>query len=260
MSEKKGLKEKFEFLKWLDPFTYVDIALDNLHGIPAEKRDTKRKVFDGVVYVISGLFFAFIIYTLLGMLLATSTPMVIVVSGSMEPNLYKGDVIVLQGVSAEQIDAPEIDTGLKTLANVQLKHISTIEYEKQYIDAFKYAQKVKSITFIDKDNREIKIDVPQVGTADVVVYNSKLKGIPIIHRIVAKLKAEDGWYVITKGDNPNTNLKIDQDCQISQGRAVCNDVYPAKVSELQGKSVLRIPLIGYIKILLLGDGAQDTTT
>ncbi len=46
---------------------------------------------------------AFLIYFVMQVALNTDTPMVVVVSGSMEPNLYKGDLLFLKGTDPENI-------------------------------------------------------------------------------------------------------------------------------------------------------------
>lgn len=106
-----GLREK---LKWLDPFTYVDKFL-----MP-KINPKNNEVIAWVIYLVSAFVFAFAIYTILGLLLGTNSPMVIVVSGSMEPTMYRGDVVVLHGVNPADIKAPEINTGLPSLEKVPL--------------------------------------------------------------------------------------------------------------------------------------------
>ncbi|MBU1120627.1 hypothetical protein KJ660_02000, partial [Candidatus Micrarchaeota archaeon] len=111
----------------------------------------------------------------------------------------------------------------------------------------------KRISSIEFENNET-IEITTEG--DVIVYHSKLKNEPVIHRAVAKLKVIDGTYFLTKGDSI-LNTTIDQDC----GRIIppgvpekdCITLYPIPYEEIQGKSVLRIPLIGCVKLWLFDD-------
>ncbi|MFX1375906.1 MAG: signal peptidase I [Promethearchaeota archaeon] len=63
----------------------------------------KRKVI--VTVILLGVAFsgAFIIYFAMQIILNTKSPMVVVVSGSMEPNLHKGDLLFLKGKNAGSI-------------------------------------------------------------------------------------------------------------------------------------------------------------
>jgi hypothetical protein len=95
-------------------------------------------------------------------------------------------------------------------------------------------------------------NLPIEKTGSIVVYNSNLVNEPIIHRAVAKLHAKDGYYVLTKGDSIHNNT-FDQDC----GRIFpygperqCITLYPVPIGELQGVSVLQIPIVGCAKLWL----------
>lgn len=70
---------------------------------------------------------------------------------------------------------------------------------------------------------------PQVG--DVVVYNAPSYGYPIIHRII-KIN-EDGSYQ-THGDNNSGQFPFEKQINISQ---------------IKGKAVLKIPYLGWVKLL-----------
>jgi len=63
----------------------------------------KRKII--VTVILLGLAFsgAFLIYYIMQIALNTDSPMVVVVSGSMEPKLHKGDLLFLKGKDAENI-------------------------------------------------------------------------------------------------------------------------------------------------------------
>ena len=117
----KKIKERLNWLKYLDPFYYVDTYV-----VPKVNPENIEWI-NWVIYVVSALFFAWLIYSLLGFLLATASPMVIVVSGSMEPVLYRGDVVVMQGASPENLVAESTTLRLPTLTKTALAEISTID-------------------------------------------------------------------------------------------------------------------------------------
>ena len=105
---------------------------------------------------------------------------------------------------------------------------------------------------IEINNQIIEIKDAIEKNNSVVVYKSNLTGRDIIHRVVLIIDANDGKYVLTKGDNGETNYIIDQDCAISGNYIVngCLNVYPINVENLMGKKILRIPYIGYLKLFL----------
>lgn len=232
-----SIKEK---IKWIDPFTYVD------RYVMPYINPSNNDAISWAVYIIFAFVFAFVIYTVLGLILGTPTPMVIVVSESMEPELYRGDVVVLTGVTAEQLNAQLVELPERNLQGAYLSSFATLTYSI----SDDTSQLLKSITF--SNNQEV---VPNTE-GDIVVYISNITGEQIIHRAVAKIRAADGYYLITKGDNSATNKTVDQDCgKVVLGRAerACITLYPVNLSELQGKAVFRVPLLGYVKLLIFDD-------
>lgn len=230
-------------LKWLDPFTYVDVFV-----LP-KVNPYNKEWLNWVVYIVFAFLFAFIAYSLLGFLLGTPSPLVIVVSGSMEPTLYRGDVAVLQGVSGEGLNVPLIEWGAQDISNASLADLAALSMEGggETKIAFKNGQSIL---------------VPRIGTGDIVVYFAPHKGIEIIHRAVAKVHANGKYYVLTKGDN---NWALDQDCGVvSSGlptiqgspfftQKPCASPHLVGLDQVKGRVVLRVPWIGNIKLLLLDD-------
>ena len=73
----------------------------------------KRKLLGGVldssvVYILIGVLLAFGINHGLALALSTDIPIVAVESGSMEPTFYRGDILVLYGATAEDLDVGDI--------------------------------------------------------------------------------------------------------------------------------------------------------
>lgn len=233
-----NLKEFREKLKWLDPFTYVD-----LYVMP-KVNPGKNEAVSWIVYLASAFFFAWAIYTALGLVLGTSAPMMIVVSGSMEPLYHRGDIIVLHGISAENLNAPEQDIALPSLRETELASFAQPVYEgsgsSKHIEAIEFNQGGY---------------LPVTKQGDIVVYWNHYLNEPIIHRVVARLKAGDGWYILTKGDSV-LNTTVDQDCgYIINGlpEKACIALYPVPVQDIQGKAALQIPVLGCFKLWLLDD-------
>ncbi|MFH1588390.1 MAG: hypothetical protein ABIA76_03580 [Candidatus Diapherotrites archaeon] len=226
-------------LRWLDPFTYVDEFV--LPAINPKKNET----INWIVYLISAFVFAFIAYQLLGFLFGTVSPIVVVVSGSMEPSLHRGDVLFIVNAGPEGINAQEVELNLSSLKGVSYSEIAkSLGYENDS------SKQTKAIEFFDGQRIELNTE------GDIIVYNSFLKRKPIIHRAIAKLKVQDGTYYLTKGDNKITNTNVDEDCgEVINGIPAkpCIELYPLQQGQLNGKAVFMIPLIGYVKLLLVDD-------
>lgn len=125
--------------------------------------------------LILNLGLAFIIYASLGYALSTPVPLTAVVSDSMEPNLYKGDMLLVYGT-------------------------------------------------------------PQIEVGDVIVYQNPKTNLPIVHRV---LEIQDNKF-ITKGDN---NPADDITLGITDN--------PVSPEQVQGKTMMKLPLLGWVKILFL---------
>ncbi|MFX1236231.1 MAG: signal peptidase I [Promethearchaeota archaeon] len=74
----------------------------NKDGDP--KSSSKRKIIITIVLIIFAISGSFITYFILQLVLNTSTPVVVVVSGSMEPTISKGDLLFVQGVDGDDIE------------------------------------------------------------------------------------------------------------------------------------------------------------
>lgn len=224
-------------LKWLDPFTYVD-----MYVIP-KVNPKNNEAINWIIYLISAFVFAWLIYTGLGLLLGTQSPMMIVVSASMEPSYHRGDIVVLQGATPENLEGIEMQTGLPSLQGKEFASLATPSYLTEP------PKTIESIAFNSGET------IPVTKDGSVVVYWSDHMQEPIVHRVVAKLFAADGLYVLTKGDS-SLNTTIDQDCGLvlnGQPQKNCIELYPVPLNKLQGKVVLQVPLLGCAKLWLLDD-------
>ncbi len=235
------LKKLRDKLKWLDPFTYVD-----LYVMPVVNPG-KNEHIELVVDVIFAFLFAFVLYNhILAGLLGTSTPLVIVYSGSMEPVLYRGDVAVLSG--SKDIAVREISVDFPVKGRLVGEYAETVP--GKYLGA----DRAKGIII---GGREVDFD----SSGPIVVYRSSLSGLDIIHRAALKIKAPDGDFLITYGDNGKTNWTFDADCPGYNPVAVvdgkeqfeCITLTPVQAPELKGRYLFHIPLIGYVKLLIFDD-------
>lgn len=230
-------------LRWLDPFTYTDIFLEKIG-------QKENKLVAWPVELFVAFITAWFLYLFLGFLLGTKTPAVVVMSGSMIPTFYRGDIMVLQGASYDTLKAPEI------VINENISGRRMREYAVSYCSIGDNNQLFEcSKYFSQRCKGEIKtrkICVVSTGEcieiskdADIVVYFSDTLQEPIIHRTVAKIKANDGFFVLTKGDNVNTNCFIDQEAGLAS-RAV-------PIEALDGKTIFMLPYLGYVKLFLMDD-------
>lgn len=165
--------------------------------------------------VLAFILIKYLVYPGLGFLLATSHPVVAVVSESMEHN---GGFERWWESSSRWYVANGIDK--EGFSKFPLKN----GFDKGDIMVLK-GKKPENI---------------EVG--DVVVFWSTKKD-PIIHRVVSKWQHNGVYYFQTKGDNYRTNPMPIKSPSLDE----------TNVSEEQivGNSILRIPLLGYIKILFV---------
>lgn len=236
------MKKLLEKLKWLDPFTYVDIYL-----LPVVNPKNNGTI-SMIVYIVSAFVFAFIIFNLLGLLLGSSSPMVIVVSDSMEPVLFRGDVVFIAGAKPSDIKAQSVEMNLSLVDSLPLqvyaRPLCTKTGLVQEVDCAPLPlscpanYNTTSIQFYQSKKLSIE------KTGDIIVYNSNTLGEPIIHRVVSKINANDGTYLLTKGDNP-CNSKIDQEVGITRGAI--------RADKIQGKALFWLPKIGCVKLWVFDD-------
>jgi signal peptidase I len=228
-----------KYTKWLDPYIYLDLVIDKLFG----KTNKKNKFIINILYILYSVLLAYLLYTFIGLILGTSLPLATVVSGSMEPNFYRGDIVIV--ANAKNIKAQIIDIN-ENIKNKDIKDFSKMEF-------FPNSYGLNEIYSITIGNETINLDDTIKNNNSVVIYKSNIYGKLIIHRVVLILNANDGTYVISKGDNHKTNRIIDEDCDLSPKTLIptkgCLNIYPINIKDLYGKKIGRIPYIGYLKLI-----------
>jgi len=171
--------------------------------------------------VLAFVIIKFIVYPGLGFALSTSHPIVAVVSGSMEHGLDSNNIVC---------------------GNEPLNYKSSFEGWWSVCGSWYNNNNVSKDDFKGFPFRN------GFNTGDIMVlYGSKVKDIevgqiivftanrpdPIIHRVVKKSEVDGVVYLKTKGDHNDQSYFFEQ--------SIPEDKYI-------GKAVVRIPLLGYIKI------------
>jgi len=151
----------------------------------------------------------YIVYPGLGFLLGTSYPIVAVVSSSMEH-----------------------DGNFDNWWNSQEKWYLDNDISKEQFINFDFKNgfnKGDIMILYGKKPADIEI-------GEVIVFRSN-RPDPIIHRVVKKWKIDEEYYFQTKGDHNSDSIKS-------------SSLDETNINEEQylGKAVVRVPLLGYIKI------------
>ena len=173
--------------------------------------------------VLAFVLIKFIVYPGLGLILQTNYPIVAVVSSSMEHNSKFDDWWSNAGKWYTDNDITKEDF---------------IEFPLK--NGF---NKGDIMVLIGRKPEKI-------NQGDVIVFIShqrRPKADPIIHRVIKKWEEEEKYFIHTKGDNYKTNKESINSCD-SRG---CVDENKISEEQLIGKAVIKIPLLGYIKIIFV---------
>ncbi len=171
---------------------------------------------------------ALVAWVALMVILNTASPLDVVTSCSMVPNLQRGDLIIIRNGA---INAPtikvngSIDAALpkitvsKSPCTLTMAGQSVTQACTSAVNLGSYTQKFNP-------------------SNDIVVYepNPAYYGL-IVHRVFVRITNGTDEVYLTKGDN---NLGLDQEAQISE----------VPRSAIQGAVVARIPLVGFLKLFL----------
>ena len=163
--------------------------------------------------VLAFVLIKFIVYPGLGFLFGTGYPIVAVVSSSMSHN-------------GEGFDEWWDKNNVWYLEK---------EITKEGFSSFPFKSgfyKGDIMVLIGKEPESLDV-------GDIIVFKSN-RPDPIIHRIVKKWEEEGEYYVKTKGDNNRDSIKssLVDETKISKDRIL-------------GKAIIKIPLLGYIKIIFV---------
>ncbi len=167
----------------------------------------------------------FIVFPFLGFVLNTPYPVVAVVSGSMDHRDDSGTICGNQ--------VADYRNNLDNYWKICGKWYEANDITKDEFEEFPFKNgfaKGNVIVLFGEGPEEINV-------GDVIVFQKK-SPVPIIHRVVAKWKENDKWHFRTKGDH-------NQD--------VFEGIGESEIPEeaVAGKAVLRVPIIGYVKIMFV---------
>lgn len=233
------------------------VAVDLFYPPPVKK---KTPLKNNLVEIGIALAVAVGAWLLLGFVLHTSTPLNVVTSCSMLPSLERGDLIVLEGskplapmlVVEEDLSRVEyhlnyvrepatgmlqpfysMTLGEEELFSYRFTPCTVTQRPRPFGNASPSTQRICSNS-LEFKGTEISFDEEN----DVIVFSSTPSeyGL-IIHRVFLKIRAADGVYYLTKGDN---NPLLDQQSGVR--------LVPEK--DVQGRVALRVPFVGYLKLFL----------
>ena len=157
----------------------------------------------------------FIVYPLLGFILATPFPIVAVVSGSME---HSGN----------------FDDWWQSPAIVDNNRLTQEDYYAQYSIDKDYFRTFPFSNGFNTGDIKVLRGVPpdKIEVGDVIVFRTSGRD-PIIHRVIEKNLNGDSVTFRTKGDNNPVSYDFESEINYD---------------EVIGKSIFRIPFLGYVKI------------
>lgn len=184
--------------------------------------------------VLAFVIIKFLVYPGLGLMLATSHPVVAVVSESMDHGIEANELgqLNLCGQVYEKKQSVSPDEYWNTCGQW---------YESNFNITQEEFKKYKlSRGFSKGDLIILKGVMPKdVKVGDIIVFQTK-RPDPIIHRVVDKWQENGNYFFQTKGDHNSGSIKNSQ-------------MDETKVAEQQviGRAVVKIPLLGWVKILFV---------
>jgi len=183
-----------------------------------KEASVKRKII--VTIILLGVAFsgAFLVYFIMQIALNTKTPMVVVVSGSMEPKLHKGDLLFLRGKDAENIKNGTIEGKEGDIivfdarglwVNAPSDPIVHRIIDKWYVNGDGWYFKTKGDANSLPDEGEVPESsilgvvtgrIPYIGWVKIVLTDSGLL-IPLLVIVSALLIISLIWDIIKKEDD-----------------------------------------------------------
>jgi signal peptidase len=202
---------------------YFKKDLNKRKSKPRES-SSKRKIIVAIVLIIFAFSGSFLIYYILQVTLNTEVPMVVVVSGSMEPTLYKGDLLFLQGkdpttIKNGTIDGKEGDIIVFDAHGLWLNPppdpIVHRVVNKKYDNGWFFLTKGDANPSPDDawvpDTKILGVVVgriPYIGWVKIILTDSGLL-IPLLVIVSALLVISIIWDIVKKDDNGREKKKRD---------------------------------------------------
>ncbi|MFW9822062.1 MAG: signal peptidase I [Candidatus Thorarchaeota archaeon] len=192
-----------------------------------KKASVKRKIIVTVILLGTAFSGAFLIYYILQVALNTNTPMVVVVSGSMEPNLHKGDLLFLKGTNPENIRNGTIDgkegdiivfdaRGLPGWSYAPVEPVVHRVIDKKYDNGWLFLTKGDANVHPDPAwISEARIygvvvsRIPYIGWVKIILTDSGLL-VPLLVIVSILLVASIIWDLIKKDDDKEKDNRKNQ--------------------------------------------------
>ncbi len=96
-----------DFVIYLVKVKKIKQIMKNNHNNKSEKEEekpkSKKRIIIAVVTIAFAFFGSFFAFFIMQITLNTETPVVVVESGSMEPTIYRGDLLIVRGIPASEI-------------------------------------------------------------------------------------------------------------------------------------------------------------
>lgn len=174
--------------------------------------------------VVAFLVIRFLVYPILGAVLGTNFPIVAVVSESMEHSLFNEAICGNKPSDYKE----SFDNYWDTCGNWYQQHNIT----KEQFSSFSFRDG------FNKGDVIILWRANHLKVGDVLVFQAS-RAQPIIHRIVAIKTENENTYYQTKGDHNGDSIG-----------SVLGETH-IDSSRIEGKGVIRIPYLGWLKILFV---------
>ncbi len=254
----------------------------------AKNHGWKKELLDTFI----ALAIAVVIWYGASFLLNTSSPVSGVVSCSMLPNLQRGDFVLVQGAQVNAYSISMTDYELKSLTGpatiIYDNKTATINgslysycrlFDSDFCKAlvtdpssvieqkgaFAYHYSACDLSFSSGNSTSIPcVSAVQFRgknystnfSNDIIVYSPPKGDLfyyvgDIIHRAFFKINNNGKIYYLTRGDN-NPILDIQA---YDYGTGLFNEPIPA--DHVRGKTLLRVPILGYFKLFISGYFQED---
>ena len=171
--------------------------------------------------VLAFVIIKFILYPGLGWVLGTPTPVVAVVSSSMEHDAASFDEWWNDNLCCNEVCDKK---------RAQHEYYDSLNITKEQFSDFSF------VHGFDKGDIMVLFSAKDVEVGDVLVYRVAHRSDPIIHRVVNVKEINGKRIFMTKGDH-NCGI-ADFELEIPEENVL-------------GKAVLRVPLLGWIKIIFV---------
>ncbi len=175
-----------------------------------EKTDNEprsiKKIAITIIFIGIAIASPFLVYWILQIALNTTSPITVVISGSMEPNYYKGDLLFLYGEDPANIEINEVIVFQTASYSEPIVHRVI---EKRYVGEYQFKTKGDANTFEDSGNlytgwlsEEDVIGtvvgrIPFIGWVKIFFTEGKLL-LPLIILIIIVLIISIVWDVVKK--------------------------------------------------------------